>query len=177
MLRIDNDSADCLVFTFKEGFLAVVAHDLKIKVGRFEMDVDEAAQTVEGRFDAASLRVVCAMSGGGESKGTLSASQKKEIEANIVRDVLGAGKYPEIRFTSSAVDKTPDGLRIKGQLSLHGKRKTIEVSLRKEPRRYVASARVHQPDFGIKPYSALLGALKVKADVEIRLVVPWPLGK
>jgi hypothetical protein len=171
MRKLDQDSAECFVFTYKEGLLSAVAHDLKIKVTRFQIDVDERARTVEGRFDATSLRVVCAMQNGKESKGTLSAEQKREIEDNIVRDVLAAAQYPEVRYVSTAVAGDDDELHVKGQLSLHGKRKATEVTVRKERAHYIATARVHQPDFGIRPYSALLGTLKVKADVEVHIVV------
>jgi hypothetical protein len=36
----------------------------------------------------------------------------------------------------------------------------------------VSEVRVHQPDFGIKPYSAALGALKVQADVTVKVSAP-----
>jgi hypothetical protein len=38
--------------------------------------------------------------------------------------------------------------------------------------RWVTDLKLHQPDFGIKPFSAALGALKVKPDVIIRVSVP-----
>lgn len=171
MRRLDQDSAECFVFTYKEGLLSAVAHDLKIRVTRFAIDVDQRARTVEASFDATSLRVVCAMTNGTESKGALSASQKREIEGNIVRDVLAARDFPEIRFKSTAVEDEGDGFRIKGQLALHGKRKSVAVLVRKEAKSYVVTARVHQPDFGIRPYTALLGTLKVKADVDVRILV------
>jgi hypothetical protein len=174
MHKLDEGSADCFVFTYKEGLLSAVAHDLKIKVTRFRIDVDERKRTVEGRFDAASLRVVCAMQNGKEARATLSDQQKREIEGNIVRDVLASSKYPEVHYLSSAVTGGDDALRVKGQLSLHGKRKAVEVAVSKESKHYVAKATVHQPDFGIRPYSALLGTLKVKADVEVRIIIPWP---
>jgi len=172
MLRFDQDSAECLVFTFKEGLLSAVAHDLKIRVERFEIAVDEAARTVEGRFDATSLRVVCAMSAGKDDKGALSESQKREIEGNIVRDVLDAKKHAEIRFVSSAVEDDDGGFRVRGELALRGRRKRIEVAVRKVRKRWIADAVIHQPDFGIRPYSALLGTLKVKADVEVQVILP-----
>jgi hypothetical protein len=31
---------------------------------------------------------------------------------------------------------------------------------------------LHQPDFGIRPYRAMLGALKVKAGVVVRASIP-----
>jgi polyisoprenoid-binding protein YceI len=176
MHEFDESTAECLVFTYKEGLLSAVAHDLKIRVGRFRVVVDESQRTVEGRFDADSLRVVCAMSGGVEAKGTLSAEQKREIEANIVRYVLEAEKYPEVRYVSSAVEDERGGFRVRGQLQLHGVRRAVEVTVRRSRRRYVAGARIHQPDFGIRPYSALLGTLKVRADVEVQLILPEPAG-
>jgi hypothetical protein len=36
----------------------------------------------------------------------------------------------------------------------------------------VVELKLHQPDFGIKPFSAALGALRVKPDVMIRVSVP-----
>ena len=36
----------------------------------------------------------------------------------------------------------------------------------------VTVVRLHQPDFGIKPYSALLGTLKIKPEVTVRCSVP-----
>jgi len=174
MHRLDPSNASCFVFTFKEGLLSLVAHDLKIRVTRFSIDVDEAARAVTGRFDATSLRVVCAMNGDEESPGTLSDAQKSEIEANIVKDVLATAEFPEIRFASTSVKDDKDGFRVAGDLLLHGVSKRVALKVERDADGYVARARVHQPDFGIRPYSALFGTLKVKAEVEIRVVVPWP---
>lgn len=174
MNRFDQDSGDCFVFTYKEGLLSLVAHDLKIRVTRFSLEVDETARTVEGTFAADSLRVVCAMDGDDESPGSLSADQKREIEGNIVRDVLAAAKYPEVCYRSTAVAVVDGGFAVEGELSLHGQRRPLAVALRPSPDGYVASARVHQPDFGIRPYSALFGTLKVQADVVVRVHLPRP---
>jgi hypothetical protein len=170
----DATSAECLVFTYKEGLLAPVAHDLKIRVSKFVIEGDAAARTLTARFDAGSLRVLCAMDGGTEAPGTLSVANKREIEANIVRDVLAARTYPEIRFVSTAVQERTGGYQLKGKLALHGRERTITIAVRETDAAYVAEGRVHQPDFGIRPYSALLGTLKVKADVTVRVTVPKP---
>src|SRR5205085_12301633 len=82
MHHFDQSSAECLVFTRKEGLLSAVAHNLKIRVTKFVIDVDEAARTVEGRFDSGSLRVVCAMQGDVEMPDALTADNKREIERN-----------------------------------------------------------------------------------------------
>lgn len=172
MRHFDASSAECFVFTYKEGLLAAVAHDLKIRVTKFSIDVDERRRAVEARFDAASLRTVCATSDGVDAPGTLSASNKREIDHNICRDVLDAGAYPEITFTSSSVQENDGGYLVKGTLALHGRKRQVTVRMSREQSRFVGEARIHQPDFGIRPYRALLGTLKVRPDMSVRITVP-----
>lgn len=174
MLRFDESSAECLVFTFKEGLLAAAAHDLKIRVTRFTLEVEEQARTVDARFDPRSLRVVCAMDGAAESPGTLTDANRAEIESNLVRYVLEPDSHPEIRFVSSAVRETGEGFDVEGTLELHGLRRPLRVPLRRDGDAYVAEVAVHQPDFAIRPYSALLGAIRVQADVRVRVTVRHP---
>lgn len=168
MPRFDPTNAECLVFTFKEGLLSAIAHDLKIRVASFSVEHDEAAGRVVARFDARSLRVVTAMKDGAESPGALSDGNKAEIERTIRKEVLDDARHPEIVFTSSAIVAAGGAHRVEGTLALHGRTRAIVITVENEGARKVATARIHQPDFGIKPYSAMLGTLKIKPDVEIR---------
>ncbi len=174
-MRFDVSNAECLVFTFKEGLLSAIAHDLKIRVERFSVAYDEAAGRVEARFDARSLRVVTAMSGGVESPGALSDKDKAEIERTIQKDVLDGAHYPDIVFTSAAIsaDGAAGTHRVDGTLTLRGRSHALPVQVTGDGARKVATARLHQPDFGIKPYSAMLGTLKIKPDVEVRVTLRW----
>ena len=172
--QFDASSAECLVFTYKEGLLSPLAHDLKIRVTRFTLDVDEERRAIKARFDASSLRVVCAMRTGVEAPGTLSAAQRREIESSIAHDVLNAPVFPEIRFSSTSVQGKDDHYLVKGTLVLHGRTRSVPVHARRPGDLYVAEARVHQPDFGIQPYRAFFGTLKVKADVTVQVRLPAP---
>ncbi|MFT3774150.1 MAG: YceI family protein [Minicystis sp.] len=172
MPRFDASSAECLVLTFKEGLLSAVAHDLQIRVARFEIDIDDASHAVRARFEAGSLEVVGAVHDGAVREGTLSDADRRKIEDNIANDVLHVRQHPEIRFSSNDVAPEGDGFRIRGELSLHGRTKEIAFSARREGDRLVAEVRIHQPDFGIKPYSAMLGTLKIKPDLVVRCAVP-----
>jgi hypothetical protein len=172
VVTFNATSAECLVFTFKEGLLSPIAHNLKIRVTKFVIDADETTRAITARFDARSLRVVCAMQDGKEVAASLTTANKHEIEGNILRDVLDASEYPEIRFVSTAVEEKGDAYVLRGKLALHGHERQVRVQVRKDGRRYVAETRLHQPDFGIRPYSALFGTLKVQADVVIRITVP-----
>jgi polyisoprenoid-binding protein YceI len=93
-------------------------------------------------------------------------------EDNIVRHVLDATRHPEIRFVSRSVEEQKDLILVDGTLAIRGRERRLIVPLRKKACGWVAEIRVHQPDFGIPPFRALLGALRVKADVTVRLSLP-----
>ena len=174
MARFDAKSAQCLVFTYKDGLLSAMAHDLKIRVTAFVIDVDENTRAITASFSPTSLRVVSAMRNGRETPGDLSADNKREIEGNIARDVLQASRYPEIQFTSSSVEEKGERYLVRGALALHGHRRTIAVEVHRRDDHYIAEGRIHQPTFGIRPYSAMFGTLKVKPDVVVQVRVPAP---
>lgn len=175
--RFHQDNADVLVFTFKEGLLSAVAHDLKIRVTRFAIHIDEETKAIDATFDPRSLRVVTAMKDGGEAHGALSDSDKAKIEQNILDDVLEPGKFPEIRFVSTSVeeDHQGTGYRVRGQLTLHGRTHDVAFTSFTDGEGQVAEVTIHQPDFGIKPYSAMLGTLRIKADLRVSVALPGAL--
>ena len=171
-MRFDPTTADCLIFTYKEGLLSAVAHDLQIRVAAFTITIDETTWHLEAAFDATSLRVVGVMRDGALAPNAPSDGDKRTIEQQIVRDVLHADRFPEIRFTSGTATARGDHLVVDGILALHGRERALTVSASREGSHWVADARLHQPDFGIKPYSAMLGTLRVQPDVIVRVVLP-----
>lgn len=165
-MRADAASGACRVYTFKEGLLSPVAHDLELRVERFTVDYD--AQQVCASFDAGSLRVVHAMRDGQPNPGALSRRDMDKIEQTIAGEILEARRHPEVRFESSRVD----GLTVEGTLTIKGHARPLRVTARREGGRLVCEVALNQPEFGIKPYSAMLGTLKIKPDVRVRLEVP-----
>ena len=172
MARFDAYNSECLIFTFKDGLLSRLAHDLKLQVARFSIEADESTHEIHATFDPSSIDVVCAQLDGRDDPSTLSQSDKSKIQDNITKDVLQVKKVPEIRFDSTGVVEREDGYAVEGTLRLHGRSKTIQTGVRAQGQRLVVEVRLHQPDFGIKPYTAALGALKVKPDVVVRVSVP-----
>jgi polyisoprenoid-binding protein YceI len=173
MIRLGPPLAGCRVFTFRAGMLSRLGHDLELAVTRFDVRVNETARSVDASFDAASLRVVCALRDGVElPPAALSESDRRTIEDNVRRIVLGTGRYPEIRFRSTRVGDVEGGFDVTGRLARHGEEREITVRLVRAGDRYGADVTLHQPDFGIAPYSAMLGALRVKPDVVVRLSLP-----
>ena len=155
----------------KEGLLAPVAHDLKIRVGEFSISVTQN-DTISASFEPASLEVVCAMENGVEKHSALSKRDCAQIQKNIVRDVLKAKKYPNLRFQSSLIEEVAGGHRIGGNVTICGVTRGIECFARRQGQRFIAEIELHQPDFGIKPFRALMGTLKVAANVKIQISIP-----
>ncbi len=170
MRRFDQSSASCQVFTYKEGMLSPLAHDLRISVTSFFIEFER--DFIRARFDPDSLRVDCAMVNGARRPDILSEKDRQEIDRNIRKDVLQTDIYRDIIFTSSAITRKGSGYIVDGELALHGKTREITLTAQKEGDFYTAEFRLRQPDYGIKPFSALLGAIKIKPGILVRIMVP-----
>ena len=171
MASYGPDRAECLVYTFKEGLLSTVAHDLELRVTAFAIEVADDARSLEARFDARSLRVERNMHAGRPGSPP-SARDRETIEANIAGDVLEARDFPEIRFRSTAITREGTQAIIEGTLTLHGRTRPITFRAVEESGRWVTEVHLHQPDYGIRPYSALLGTLRVQPAVMVRVTLP-----
>lgn len=178
MIVFEPPAAHCRVFTYREGLLSGLGHDLEFAVARFRIEVDPDARTVSATFDPTSLRVEGALRDGTPLPDALSPSDRSTIESNTRDDVLDARRYGEIRFRSTRAvpspETAPTTVTVDGTLDLHGAQRPVTVELHRRDDTWQAEVVLQQPDFGIRPYSALLGALKVKAEVRVRLTVPHP---
>jgi polyisoprenoid-binding protein YceI len=165
--QLGPQNAKLLVNTRRSGAAAKAGHDLTIEVtswsGKLELGDDPSETSVTLSADAGSLRVR-------EGRGGIQAlgdDDKENIEQTIGDEVL---KSTAIEFRSTAVEASPgrDQLRVRGELELAGAERPIEFELTlAEDGRITGSAIVKQTDWGIKPYSALFGALKVADEIEV----------
>jgi len=64
------------------------------------------------------------------------------------------------------------GYRIKGELTLHGVTCPISAKVNPSRGRWSTQVSINQPDYGIEPFRAMLGTLKVKPRVRVCLSVP-----
>src|SRR3954467_1199329 len=174
MTRIGQDTGSIEVFTFREGALSALGHDLRLRASRFDIDV--LADSVVARVDAGSLRVVAAMRAGTPAEGTLSEKDKAEIERNCAREVLEAQRHPEATFVSSEVKQTDGGWSVRGTLTIHGVPHEGTFDVQRKDGKAVARIDIDLRSFGMKPYSAMLGALRVKPQVLLVVEAPVPAG-
>ena len=161
MPSYDAKAVDCRVTVSPEGMASSMGHIVDLQVTELSFDVGED-DAITAEFDADSLQVV--------SEGPKD-SDRKDIQKNAAK-TLEVNKYPKFRFRSTSVQRDGDRARIDGELTLHGKTNPISTEARDDGQRWVAEVTIDQRDYGIKPFSAMLGALKVKPEVQIKISVP-----
>jgi polyisoprenoid-binding protein YceI len=165
--RLGPGNATLAVRTKRGGAAAKAGHDLDMLVtaweGTLEVGEDGAATRAELTADATSLRV---------QKGTggvqaLGEDDTANIHQTIDDEVL---KRQDIVFRSTRVESAGGGLSVEGELTLARTTKPLTFDLAVgEDGTLAATATVTQTAWGMKPYSALWGALKVLDEVEVAL--------
>lgn len=164
--------------TGRSGVASMAGHDLAIEVTRWhgtvDVDLDHVeAASVKVTVDATSLEV----REGSGSPVPLLAVNKADIVRTIAR-LLNTKKHREIAFVSTAVAETASGYVVRGVLTIAGKTRPVELDVAltdgADARAGTISTTILHSDFGIKPYSAMLGVLRVADAVQIRAEVRLP---
>ncbi len=167
-MRCTAAEAEVLVFTFKEGLLSGMAHDLKLKVHDFTIDFDNETSAVRAEFAPESLRVVCARRDGADEPEALSVHDLREIDNHVSMEVLHPARFSELRFEGCRLSPT----HVRGSLTLHGQIHELDVALSQSGEHWLAEAHLDQRIWGIRPYSAVMGALKVRPEILVQVRVP-----
>jgi polyisoprenoid-binding protein YceI len=145
------------VKTGKEGAAAKMGHDLVITVNDWDATIEGGdSPSIKFTADPSSLEVI---EGSGGAK-PLTDDDKADIKKSIDGKVLGSS---QISFTSSEVSNGTAS----GDLSIAGKSAPVSVPLKVDGDTIRGSVTLSQKDFGIKKFSALMGALKVKDEVTV----------
>jgi hypothetical protein len=166
------DAGSLRIKTYREGVAAKVGHDLVIEVGSWEATVENGSgePVIELRADPTSLRVLS----GERGVKPLTDHDRDEIGKNIDDKILH--RQP-IEFRSTAVRPSGDELAVDGDLTLAGSTRPVSARLAlAADGRLTGTIPVVQSQWGIKPYRGLMGALKVRDDVEILIDAQLPAG-
>jgi hypothetical protein len=158
------------LYTFKEGLLSKLAHDLRLSVTKFE--IRARGTELSARFDPRSIRVDGVMKEGKLFRHEPSDSDKRKIEDNMLADVLRAGDYPEIKFVGRTPSVEPP-FTVDGELTLCGVTRPLSVLLMLRGERLSAELELTPSQWGVRPYRALGGALKVQDRLRIVASAQW----
>lgn len=172
-IKLGPDNARLLVRTLKGGAAAKAGHNLLIEVTSWSatLELGKEQPRVELHADSGSLKVIEGTGG----MGTLDDGDKAGIAQTIDEEILH--RRP-ITFRSDRVEGGADGgeLQVAGELELAQRTAPITFTLRVRDGRLTGSATVKQTTWGIKPYSALFGTLKVVDEVTVEFEAELPDG-
>ncbi len=162
------DSGTLTVQTGKGGAIARAAHNLLIEVMSWGATVQITPElqrsVLELTADASSLKVLDGTGG----MQALDDDDKSGISQTIDEEVL---KKTAITFRSTSVRAQDGGhLHVTGDLELAGATNLIAFDLTVgDDRRLTGTATVRQTAWGMKPYTALFGTLKVADEVRVSI--------
>jgi polyisoprenoid-binding protein YceI len=160
------DNGELLVHTRRSGAAAKAGHDLVIEVTSWSgvLDLSDGGSATL-RADSTSFRV---RDGHGGVQ-ALDDDDKDNIRQTIDDEVL-EGSAIEFHSTGVVVAEDGERVRVDGELELAGSTAPISFDLSVAADGHLTgTATVTQSEWGMKPYSALFGALKVADEVEVTI--------
>ena len=167
------DHGTLSVRTKKGGAIAKAGHDLLIRVtdwrATLEVDQDNTPTAIELTADSNSMQVIEGTGG----LTSLGEDEKQGIGQTIREEVLNG---TPIAFRSTEITPHGDHLHVSGELELVGTTRPANFSLSADADRLAGTATLTQSNWGIKPYTALFGTLKVQdvITVEVDAQLPDP---
>ncbi len=174
--KLEPADGELTVLTGVAGPAAKMGHRLTIAMQSWHATVDwrgKAPGAVLLEVDVDSLQVL--QGEGGVTP--LSGPEKGIVRANALKS-LDAKKFPKIRFTADDIAKTAGGYRLTGTVEIHGtsRPQVVDLAVGEDGGDWVMSAEVPvtQSDFKVKPYSLLMGTMKVADEVTVRFSARHP---
>ena len=168
---IDPQLSKIEIQVARDGFLKAFGHDHLVSATQYSGEIQFDAAKLEESLvaftvESSSLKVVDP----GESE-----KDRSEVQATMLGEaVLDAAKHPQIKFSSASVKpgSSASQLAVEGTVTLHGVSKPLTIPVRFELGKdgtLTADAEVSllQSDFGIVPYKAAGGAVRVKDKLKL----------
>ncbi len=167
--RLGPEAGRILLRTGRDGLVAQAGHDLTIEVTAWSGDL-----TIEDNGVPAALEVRVQVDSLTVREGTggirpLTDRDRREI-AHTARRLLGTDRHSEAVYSATQFKPADGGGVIEGTFTLRGTSKPLRLAVTENgPGRYRATTSVMQSAYGFKPYTAFLGALKVRDAVDVEV--------
>lgn len=107
-------------------------------------------------------------------EGELSESQRADVKKNMLsKSQLDAANHPTVTFTATQCVAKGDQVLVTGDLTLHGVTNTVSLpmTVTEDGQSFEArgTLKIKATDYGIEPFSAMLGALKNKNQMTLSI--------
>jgi polyisoprenoid-binding protein YceI len=165
------------VFTHRHGIAARLGHDLRLSARGVQLNLQ--GELLEVRVDLLSLEVDGAIRRGQLDATALNAADRQSILRALQDEILETRRYPEARFRGT-VRTDGDQVHCAGELALKERSRALSMELARRGQRVTGQVTIQPSLWGIRPYSAMGGVLKVNDEVELGVELeldaggPWP---
>ncbi|MGH8828267.1 MAG: YceI family protein [Jiangellaceae bacterium] len=169
--RVGSQAGRLLVKTRRTGLGAKAGHDLTIEATVWDGSVivsfsEPAKSSVRVEVDVDSLEV---REGTGGVK-PLTDADRADIKRTIREKILRTAQHPMIEFRSTRIGGSQESFDADGDLTITGVARPVTVrGSVGDNGRIRGRATVVQTQWGIKPYSAFLGTLKLADEVAVEI--------
>ena len=162
-----------IVRTGRDGVAARVGHDLTITFEKWSGQLalrgdDVGTAAVTATIEMGSLKI---LEGSGGAL-PLTVLDRREIRRTALR-LLAAERHPTATFVSATTNRTGEGGSIDGTLTIRGVSAPVTIAVSPQGSGWRGRTSIKQTSFGITPYRAFLGALRLADEVGIEVDVDY----
>lgn len=157
--------------TGTEGAMASMGHSLTLECDQWEAVMTIADDLADCRLEVTvDLTQLTVIEGHGGPI-PLNDKGRQDILRNTARS-LESAQHPTLRFVATRYEGGWADGRVTGRLSIHGQTHEESFTVRLVDGTYRLTGSVRQTTYGIRPHSAMMGALRVADEVTIEAQVP-----
>ena len=174
---VDNRRSQLVLQVFKEGAAAALAHDHTVRATEVSGSITADPAAPESAKVSVTVLTKSLVNDEpltrkqfGLDPEVPEKDRQAVLEAMRADNQLDVAKFASITFVSASVERSGEKLAIVGDFTLHGVTKRIKMPIAVkwgDDGCVTGDGKIHfvQSDYGIKPYSAFLGAVKNKDEV------------
>ncbi len=186
LFSVDDPASRVRLRVYRDGPMAALGHNHVLTprgiTGSIQLHDDPSRSRLALQFPVAGIEVddpALRTAAGADFSSEISAAGRAGTQQHMLGErVLDAARFPLVTLRSESIARLPEGatLRLAMRITVHGRDAVVNVPVRWERQGDLLSAHgefsVLQSQFGMTPYSAMLGAMRVadRIDIDFDLV-------
>ena len=148
------------IFTYKEGLLSRIAHDLRFLLA--DNVLIRTGDQITGRFEVKHILLDGALKDERITPTLLTEKDRRKILKNLHEKILQSAKHPFAEVTGNV-----KGDRFEGKLRLRNREAPIVCSIQTTAQGLEGRLEIQPSHWGIAPFKALFGAIQLQDRIGI----------
>jgi polyisoprenoid-binding protein YceI len=186
---VDYSASYLVAITSTTGLFAFAGHRHAILASAWSADLQvnpddlsRATAVITLPTDKLVVDTPAARQKAGLGKGPGESDVRVIQQRMLGSEVLDAARYPQIRFTATAIKAQGSGqMQISGNMQIQGRLHPVDVQVRRRSQgqqtAFDGEFNIQQTDYGLKPESVAGGTVKVKDTITIKFHIVTRAGQ